>query len=1096
MPPIAPVPILSSSTGLLAMLEEDEIEVKAHALRKLNAVVTDFWAEISESLPDIESLYEDEEFPQRALAALVASKVYYYLGELGDALTFALGAGTMFNVDEKSEYVETLLAKAIDEYCALYVARSEQQMKAEAGEASSDPEVVIDRRLSDLVERMVESSINRNAYQVVMGIALEARRLDMIERVVRLCDSAPGEHEHEASTTAMLSYMFTLTTTALSSRSFRRKLLGVMVKVYSEMASPDYIGLSRCLAHLNDAAAVVVIFNRLLGGTRDDLLMAFQVAFDLVENTTQFFLKSLLDLLTPKPPAPVPPPAPPAEAVAPEGEAAAEGASEAPPAAEAPSTSEPAEEELSDEEKARRDNRTLLLSILTGEKSISLALEFLYRSNHADLTILTAMKKAADRNAVCHSGIVVAHSIMCAGTTSDTFLRENLEWLARATNWAKFTATASLGVIHKGHVKQAKQLLAPYLPQPGPAGGMGSPSPFSEGGSLYALGMIHANHGGPIRDYLLEALRNAGSNEVVQHGAALGLGLATMATEDEELYEELKGVLFNDSAVAGEAAALGMGLIMLGSGSSKVIEEMIGYAHDTQHEKIIRGLALSLGMAMYGREEEADGLVTTLLHDDDAILRYGAMYTIAFAYACSGSNQALRRLLHVAVSDVSDDVRRAAVTSIGFVLAGTPAQCPKVVKLLSESYNPHVRYGATMAVGISCAGTGLKEALDLLQPMLVDPIDFVRQGALLATSMVLMQNPNHEPDSRLSEHRKLLAKVVSDKHEDTMAKFGAIIATGLLDAGGRNMTISLISKSGHKIMPAIVGCAVFTHFWFWHPLLHFVSLALTPTATIGVNAQLQMPTWRFKSAAPPATFAYPPPPAPPEKKKDTVVTAVLSITGKKKKDEADAEKLAEIKAAEAKQREEQLIAARDATLTTLGELKKRSAITAEVYTEVVGSAPPETEEKKDAGKKEEAKKEDKMETDGPKKSLAELYAGLQAVHARGVISTATLTAAMAHKPPLAEGEEDKEPKLEYEILENPTRVLRAQERVITSLPNSRYVPISSARRAGIVLLKDTTPDEAEDLLEATALAAPPDGESADEEEPAPPAPFEFTSGSA
>jgi len=27
--------------------------------------------------------------------------------------------------------------------------------------------------------------------------------------------------------------------------------------------------------------------------------------------------------------------------------------------------------------------------------------------------------------------------------------RDNLEWLARATNWAKFTATASLGVIHK-----------------------------------------------------------------------------------------------------------------------------------------------------------------------------------------------------------------------------------------------------------------------------------------------------------------------------------------------------------------------------------------------------------------------------------------------------------------------------------------------------------------------------------------------------------------------------------------------------------------------------------------------------------------------
>ena len=57
----------------------------------------------------------------------MASKVYYYLGELGDALTYALGAGKLFNVDERSEYVETLLAKAIDEYCAQHVSRSEQQ---------------------------------------------------------------------------------------------------------------------------------------------------------------------------------------------------------------------------------------------------------------------------------------------------------------------------------------------------------------------------------------------------------------------------------------------------------------------------------------------------------------------------------------------------------------------------------------------------------------------------------------------------------------------------------------------------------------------------------------------------------------------------------------------------------------------------------------------------------------------------------------------------------------------------------------------------------------------------------------------------------
>ena len=47
-------------------------------------------------------------------------------------------------------------------------------------------------------------------------------------------------------------------------------------------------------------------------------------------------------------------------------------------------------------------------------------------------------------------------------------------------------------------------------------------------------------------------------------------------------------------------------------------------------------------------------------------------------------------------------------------------QTPRIVSLLSESYNPHVRYGAALAVGISCAGTGLSEAISLLEPLTSD----------------------------------------------------------------------------------------------------------------------------------------------------------------------------------------------------------------------------------------------------------------------------------------------------------------------------------------------------------------------------------------
>lgn len=69
--------------------------------------------------------------------------------------------------------------------------------------------------------------------------------------------------------------------------------------------------------------------------------------------------------------------------------------------------------------------------------------------------ILKNVKTASEvRNSVCHSAVIFANAIMHSGTTVDSFLRENLDWLSRATNWAKFSATAGLGVIHRGHLSQ------------------------------------------------------------------------------------------------------------------------------------------------------------------------------------------------------------------------------------------------------------------------------------------------------------------------------------------------------------------------------------------------------------------------------------------------------------------------------------------------------------------------------------------------------------------------------------------------------------------------------------------------------------------
>ncbi|CAH9061721.1 unnamed protein product [Cuscuta epithymum] len=865
--------MVSSAGGLLAMLNESHPALKFHALTNLNAFVDYFWPEISTSVPVIESLYEDEEFAQRQLAALLVSKVFYYLGDLNDSLSYALGAGPLFDVSEESDYVHTLLAKALDEYA------SRKTKAAEANEEAAD----VDPRMEAIVERMLDKCIVDGKYQQAIGMAIECRRLDKVAEAIVRSDNLD----------AALAYCSNVSHNFVNRREFRREVLRLLVEVYQKSASPNYLSICQWLMFLdkpNDAAAILEKLLR--SDNKNDALMAFQIAFELVETENQAFLLSVRDRL----PLPKLQPSEPVHLDSAEHSTAQTGTSNA-----------HADDHMMDDSQASsRDssvvdsNETIyaerlekIKGILSGETAIQLTLQFLYSHNKSDLLILKTIKQSVEmRNSVCHSATIYANAIMHAGTTVDTFLRENLDWLSRATNWAKFSATAGLGVIHRGHLQQGRSLMAPYLPQSG-AGGGGSP--YSEGGALYALGLIHANHGEGIKQFLRDSLRST-NVEVIQHGACLGLGLAALGTADEDIYDDIKNVLYTDSAVAGEAAGIGMGLLMVGTASEKA-GEMLAYAHETQHEKIIRGLALGIALTVYGREEEADTLIEQMTRDQDPILRYGGMYALALAYRGTANNKAIRQLLHFAVSDVSDDVRRTAVLALGFVLYSEPEQTPRIVSLLSESYNPHVRYGAALAVGISCAGTGLSEAISLLEPLTSDVVDFVRQGALIAMAMVMVQI-TEASDSRVGTFRRQLEKIILDKHEDTMSKMGAILASGILDAGGRNVTIKLLSKTKHDKITAVVGLAIFSQFWYWYPLIYFISLAFSPTAFIGLNYDLKVPRFEFMSHAKPSLFEYPKPTTVPTTASAVKLpTAVLSTSvrakaraSKKEADKANAEK--------------------------------------------------------------------------------------------------------------------------------------------------------------------------------------------------------------
>jgi len=98
-----------------------------------------------------------------------------------------------------------------------------------------------------------------------------------------------------------------------------------------------------------------------------------------------------------------------------------------------------------------------------------------------------------------------------------------------------------------------------------------------------------------------------------------------------------------------------------------------------------------------------------------------------------------------------------------------------------------------MALGISCAGTGISAGFKILEPLFSDSNYLVRQGAIVAAGMIYSHvNASLEPKAeKLHEE---LSKIINDKDEHSLVRFGALFSQGFLELGGRNAVLSLVSQ--------------------------------------------------------------------------------------------------------------------------------------------------------------------------------------------------------------------------------------------------------------------------------------------------------------
>ena len=54
-------------------------------------------------------------------------------------------------------------------------------------------------------------------------------------------------------------------------------------------------------------------------------------------------------------------------------------------------------------------------------------------------------------------------------------------------------------------------------------------------------------------------------------------------------------------------------ILSIGTANDPVLTDLLQFARESQHEKILRGIAVGIALLYYQRQEEADSVIETLL---------------------------------------------------------------------------------------------------------------------------------------------------------------------------------------------------------------------------------------------------------------------------------------------------------------------------------------------------------------------------------------------------------------------------------------------------------------------------------------------------
>lgn len=123
--------------------------------------------------------------------------------------------------------------------------------------------------LQNVIERLFESCLREGRYRQVVGIAVEARNLEVLRRVIKRASDDEKKAGIHADGTAgpaeeLMEYVLDICMGIVQERSLRTEILKLILDLLNDIPTPDYFSIAKCVVYLNQDEEASTMLRKLV----------------------------------------------------------------------------------------------------------------------------------------------------------------------------------------------------------------------------------------------------------------------------------------------------------------------------------------------------------------------------------------------------------------------------------------------------------------------------------------------------------------------------------------------------------------------------------------------------------------------------------------------------------------------------------------------------------------------------------------------------------------------------------------------------------------------------------------------------------------